>query len=297
MGRKNVVKYEASVILNIDDDPEDLDIFYKAVKTVNPLTKCLLARNAKEALNILQDTIVPDYISLDIHMPLMDGKTVLAELRKNKKLEAVPIVMYSTKIDPKETEEYVDGSIADEGGKFEITKIPNGDYALEYSFVGYRTFRSRSFEVKKASEINIGNILIAPEARVLKEVTVLGMEDLIEEKVDRLVYNAEKDITSKGGDASDVLRKVPMLTVDLDGNVSLKGSQNVKVLINNKPSTIVANSVGNALKQVPADIIKSVEVITSPSARYDAEGTAGIINIITKKNLLEGTTLTTDLGR
>lgn len=195
-----------------------------------------------------------------------------------------------------QTNKPVDGTISDEEGQFEITKIPIGEYALEYSFVGYRTLKSKSFHVKKGSEINVGNILIAPEARVLKEVTVLGMQDLIEEKVDRLVYNAEKDIAAKGGDASDVLRKVPMLTVDLDGNVSLKGSQNVKVLINNKPSTIVANSVGNALKQVPADIIKSVEVITSPSARYDAEGTAGIVNIITKKNLLEGATLTTDLG-
>jgi CheY-like chemotaxis protein len=107
MGRKkSVVKNEASVILNIDDDPEDLEIFYKAVKTVNPLTRCLLARNAKEALHILRDTIIPDYIFLDIHMPLMDGKTVLAELRKNKKLEAVPVVMFSTKINPNETEEY-----------------------------------------------------------------------------------------------------------------------------------------------------------------------------------------------
>lgn len=94
------------VILNIDDDPEDLDIFYKAVKTVNPLAKCLLARDAKEALNILRDAIIPDYIFLDINMPMMDGKTVLGELRQNKKLEAVPVIMYSTSINPNETEEY-----------------------------------------------------------------------------------------------------------------------------------------------------------------------------------------------
>lgn len=94
------------VVLNIDDDPEDMEIFYKAVKTVNPLAKCLLARDAKEALNILRDAIIPDYIFLDIHMPLMDGKTVLMELRQNKKLESVPVIMYSTKINPSETEEY-----------------------------------------------------------------------------------------------------------------------------------------------------------------------------------------------
>jgi len=103
---KKSVKQEAMVILNIDDDPEDLEIFYKAVKTVNPMAKCLLARDAQEALNILRDAIIPDYIFLDIHMPKMDGKTVLTELRQNKKLETVPVVMYSTKIDPSETDEY-----------------------------------------------------------------------------------------------------------------------------------------------------------------------------------------------
>lgn len=106
MGRKPVLKNEGVIILNIDDDPEDLEIFYKAVKTVNPLAKCLLARDAKEALNILRDAIVPDYIFLDIHMPMMDGKTTLSELRQNKKLETVPVVMYSTRINPDETEEY-----------------------------------------------------------------------------------------------------------------------------------------------------------------------------------------------
>jgi CheY-like chemotaxis protein len=106
MAGKRALKNEGMVVLNIDDDPEDLEIFYKAVKTVNPLAKCLLARDAKEALHILRDTIVPNYIFLDIHMPTMDGKTVLAELRQNKRLESVPVVMYSTRIDPEETEEY-----------------------------------------------------------------------------------------------------------------------------------------------------------------------------------------------
>ena len=104
--KKSLRNNEASVILYIDDDPEDLEIFYKALKTVDPLAKCLLARNAREALNILRDTIIPDYIFLDIHMPLMDGKTVLAELRQNRRLAAVPVVMYSTKINANEFREY-----------------------------------------------------------------------------------------------------------------------------------------------------------------------------------------------
>lgn len=96
------------VILNIDDDQEDLDNFFRAVKTVNPLAKCLLARNAKEAVYILKDTIMPDFIFLDIRMPLMDGKTALTELRKNKRLNSVPVIMFSSSINPREMEEYTD---------------------------------------------------------------------------------------------------------------------------------------------------------------------------------------------
>jgi len=94
------------VLLNIDDDQEDLDIFFRAIKTINPLAKCLLARNAKEALNFLKDTMLPDYIFLDIRMPSLDGKTVLAELRKNRKLKSVPVIMYSGSINPFEIEEF-----------------------------------------------------------------------------------------------------------------------------------------------------------------------------------------------
>jgi CheY-like chemotaxis protein len=96
------------VLLNIDDDADDLDFFFRAVKTVNPFAKCLLARNAKEALHLLKDKLMPDYIFLDIRMPLMDGKAVLTELRKNKKLRSVPVIMYSTTINPKEVDEYAE---------------------------------------------------------------------------------------------------------------------------------------------------------------------------------------------
>ncbi|GAA4470620.1 outer membrane beta-barrel family protein [Nibrella saemangeumensis] len=195
------------------------------------------------------------------------------------------------------TNKPIDGTVCDDKGRFTLTKVADGEYRLLISFIGYRNQIIPNIKIDRRNDaINLGNIILAPEVRTLQEVTVTGQAAMIEEKVDRLVYNAEKDITTRGGDATDVMRRVPMLSVDLDGNITLRGSQNVRVLINNKPSTIVASSVADALKQIPADMIKTVEVITSPSARYDAEGSAGIINIITKKNTLQGATLNVDAG-
>ena len=194
----------------------------------------------------------------------------------------------------KDTKKIVDGAICDDKGKFSLTKVPTGEYILSVSFMGYKTNKIEVKIVDKNDEIDLGVIKLPQSTQLLNEVTVEGQRSLIEDKVDRIVYNAEKDITNKGGDGADVLRKVPSLTVDLDGNVSLRGSSNIKVLINNKSSTIIASSVADALKQIPADMIKSVEVITSPSAKYDAEGSSGIINIITKKTTLQGLTLNFD---
>lgn len=190
----------------------------------------------------------------------------------------------------------VNGSVCDEHGKFVIKDVPPGKYTAVVSFIGYEPKNIAVNVPDKNNDIQLGKIVISVTAAILNEITIEGQKAIIEEKVDRTIYNAENDLTAKGGDASDVLRRVPMLTVDLDGNVSLRGNQNIQVLINNKPSTIVASSIGDALKQIPADQIKSVEVITSPSAKYDAEGSAGIINIITKKNNLEGLTLNVDAG-
>lgn len=207
----------------------------------------------------------------------------------NKAVEFASVALIS-----KANNKPVDGSVCDVVGKFTLNKVSVGDYKLVISFLGYQTKNVDVKIVNKNDELDLGVIKLGLSTKTLQEVTVTGQRVLIEDKVDRLVYNAEHDATNKGGDATDVLKKVPMLSVDLDGNVSLRGSQSVKVLINNKPSTIVASSIADALKQIPADMIKSVEVITSPSAKYDAEGSAGIINIITKKNTLQGLTLNLD---
>ncbi|EMS33999.1 TonB-dependent receptor [Mariniradius saccharolyticus AK6] len=191
-----------------------------------------------------------------------------------------------------ETNQNVAGAVADFNGNFVITGFANGKYAVQVSFMGFQNFTTEPFELSEQNpSIELGNVALDQEAVALQEVTVMGQRDLIEEKVDRTIYNAENDKTLMGGDATDVMRRVPMLSVDLDGNVSMRGSSNILVLINGKQSAIVATNVSEALKQIPAEEIKSIEVITSPSAKYDAEGTGGVINIVTKKNNLQGASL------
>ncbi len=196
----------------------------------------------------------------------------------------------------KTTKKIIDGTIADDKGRFTLTKVAEGTYNLTVRFIGYADKTISNVTVGKGDNIDVGVIKLNVSATTLDAVTVTGQKSLIEEKVDRLVYNAEKDLTAKGGDAADVLRKVPLLSVDFDGNLSLRGTTNIRVLINNKPSTIIASSIADALKMIPADLIQSVEVITSPSAKYDAEGSGGIVNIITKKSTIQGFTLNLDTG-
>ena len=191
----------------------------------------------------------------------------------------------------------VNGGVCGDDGKFVLPGIPAGTYTIQINFLGYKD-ETRPGVVVPATggAVALGSIKLAASAQALKEVVVTGRKQLIEERVDRTVYNADVDKTTAGGDATDVLKRVPLLSVDLDGNVSLRGSSNIRVLINNKPSTIAASSIADALKQIPADQIQTVEVITSPSAKYDAEGSGGIINIITKTNNLRGGSLSVDLG-
>lgn len=198
-------------------------------------------------------------------------------------------------IDPS-TRKPVDGAVCDDKGKFVINKVSAGTYTISISFIGFETNMINAITVPEKGDVELGTVKLASSAKVLSEVVVEGQRQLIEERVDRTIYNAENDKTTEGGDATDVLKRVPMLSVDMDGNVSMRGNSNITVLINNKPSLITASSVADALKQIPADQIKSVEVITSPSAKYDAEGSAGIINIITKKNTLQGATLNVNAG-
>ena len=178
-------------------------------------------------------------------------------------------------------------AITDEKGRFRFRTLPSGDFDIKITSIGYFT---------KTVPVTTSTILLSPRTDLLKEVVVDGRKSLIEEQLDRTVYNVERDRSLLGGDATDALRHVPLLSVDIDGNVTLRGSANIKILINGKPSTITADNLADALKQIPADQIKSVEVITSPSAKYDADGSAGIINIVLKQSRLKGIILNPDMA-
>ena len=182
----------------------------------------------------------------------------------------------------------VNGTLTDDNGRFKLQGVKNGTYILRISSLGFKTIEKNVKTTLQKPDLDLENIRMSPAALSLDAVEITSEGAVIENRVDKIVYNADRDLTSAGGDASDVLRKVPLLSVDLEGNVSLRGSQNIRILVNGKPSGMFATSVADALKMIPATEIKSVEVITTPSAKYDAEGSGGIINLITKKKQLEG---------
>lgn len=183
----------------------------------------------------------------------------------------------------------INGVLTDEKGQFKLDGIHPGSYKLRIVYVGYPDkFVGSIVTTDSKPDKNVGQVLVAPSTKSLKEVSVTAAAPLVENKIDKIVYNAEKDLSAAGGNATDVLQKVPLVSVDINGNVSLRGDQNVRVLINGKPSGATSASLSDVLKTIPADQIKSIEVITSPSAKYDAEGSAGIINIITKQKNMTG---------
>ncbi|WP_295791098.1 TonB-dependent receptor [Mucilaginibacter sp.] len=183
----------------------------------------------------------------------------------------------------------ITGVITDEKGNFRLDNVKPGNYKVVITFIGYPDKVIDPVVTTAAKpDNNMGVISVPPSSKVLKEVQIQGQSALIENKIDKIVYNAEKDITAAGGNATDLLGKVPLVTVDINGNVSVRGDANVRVLINGKPSGATSTSLSDVLKAIPASQIKSIEVITSPSAKYDAEGSAGIINIITKQKNVSG---------
>ena len=179
----------------------------------------------------------------------------------------------------------IKGVITDGSGFFNIQLIP-GTYNFKVEFIGFIPFTIENLVITETKDF--GKIGLKISQNLLNEVELIADKTEVEIKLDKRIYNVGKDLTVRGGNVADVLGNVPSVSVDLEGNVSLRGNENVRILINGKPSGLVGISGPQGLQNLPAESIDKVEVITSPSARYGAEGTAGIINVILRKDNLNG---------
>jgi outer membrane receptor protein involved in Fe transport len=183
----------------------------------------------------------------------------------------------------------VAGVISDEKGYFSITGIPDGTFYMLIQSLGFTTLRRENIIISPdAPQIQLGNIMLNETARQLAEVNVTGQKGLVEYSLDRKIINVDRLPATLGGSALDIMQNVPSVTVDMDGNLSLRGSENVIILVDGKPSGLTGLDRQAVLEQIPASSIESIEVITNPSSKYDADGAAGILNIILKKEKANG---------
>lgn len=218
---------------------------------------------------------------------LISGKVI--EVDSKMPLEYATIILQN-----KQTKE-ITGGITDVNGSFNIS-VPKATYQIRVEFI---SFNSKVFPLKVIdSDTDLGIIKLSENTKALNEVVIVAEKTTVDIRLDKKVFNIGKDLSIRGGNASDVLGNVPSIQVDVEGTVSLRGNENVTILIDGRPSALVGLNGAEALRQIPAEAIEKVEVITSPSARYDAEGTAGILNIILRKNKLTGFngSLQLDLG-
>jgi outer membrane receptor protein involved in Fe transport len=180
----------------------------------------------------------------------------------------------------------IGGNTSDETGNFQISAKP-GRYYLKITFLALDEKRVPNVNLINRN-IDLGTIVMKASAKVLAEVLVKGEKSQMELQLDKRVFNVGKDLSNIGSNASDILNNMPSVTVDVEGNVALRGSQNVRILIDGKQSGMVGLNPADALRQIPGDLIESIEIITNPSSRYDAEGEVGILNIVMKKNIRYG---------
>ena len=174
----------------------------------------------------------------------------------------------------------VNGTVSEANGTFRLT-APHGSYLLRVTFIGYDTyFHTKPVALSAGQkELNVGKLQLKMSGTMMEAVEISAERSMVEYQLDKRVVNVDKNIVAGGGTATDVLEQVPSVAIDNDGNVTLRGSTNVKVLVNGRPSELLASDLNTLLEQIPASTVENVEVITNPSAKYDPEGMSGIINI------------------
>ncbi|RAJ11690.1 outer membrane beta-barrel family protein [Arenibacter echinorum] len=196
-----------------------------------------------------------------------------------------PIAYATVMVGDNETKKPIDGTTTMDDGSFSL-ETDASDYYIEVSFLGFST-KTFGPPPTQGKTIDLGKVALSEDAEQLQEVVVQGEVSRTEFKLDKRVFNVGKDLSTTGASALEVLNNVPSVNVNIEGRISLRGSQGVQILINGKPS-IIASEEGNALGTITADMIEKIEVMTNPSAKYDAEGTSGIINIVLKKEERKG---------
>ncbi|WP_029034952.1 outer membrane beta-barrel family protein [Salinimicrobium terrae] len=177
--------------------------------------------------------------------------------------------------------EITTGAVTSADGSFSVEKLKDGNYILKVQFMGYKPYSQEIKVIGGNRQFNLGAIYLEPEVAQLEGVDIVAERSTIEQRIDRKVVNVGKDLTTTGASASEIMNNIPSLAVDQDGNISMRGNANVRILVDGKPTNIPAAQL---LKQIPSTSIKSIELITNPSAKYNPEGMSGIINIILHKN-------------
>ncbi len=211
------------------------------------------------------------------------GGVIIGSVLDQKSLKPIEFatIMIHNRLDNK----LLTGGVTNASGSFRIEELPDGTYYVKISFIGFEAYQSKNLIVERESTIDLGKVFLNNKDIEMQDVLVKADQVPISYQIDKKIINVSGNITATSGTAVDVLENVPSITVDIDGNVSLRGSGNFTVLIDGRPTIMDGNT---ALQQIPATSIENIEIITNPSAKYDPEGTAGIINIIHKKNSNNG---------
>jgi len=230
----------------------------------------------KKTLKIKQILILTFFVIGELVFGQIKG--VVVDQQNETPIEYATIVL-------KNGDEVISGTISKENGSFSMKNPSSGFYQLEISFLGFKTQLIESVEIIKKVSVDLGIISLEPSQNLLDEIVLSTNQSTLRNKIDRKVYAANEFESAKGGTAVDLIRNIPSINIDGLGEISVRGTSGFVILLNNKP---IQSDVQSLLNQLPANSIKKIEVITSPSAKYDAEGKAGIINILTSKAAVNG---------